>query len=114
MLMLMVFVMDVRVFVCHFLMRMLVFVALRNMQPDSTGAATPPARTAPARHGASWRVKCAIRSFPGWNLRSIIHADKPNPEPPYNRPASMTGRTSPISSLASGVLIPKRIAAENA
>jgi len=35
MLMLMVFVMDVRVFVCHFLMRMLVFVALRNMQPDT-------------------------------------------------------------------------------
>ena len=56
MLMLMVFVMDVRVFVCHFLMRMLVFVALRNMQPDSTGVSNTAARTAPpatAHLGAS-------------------------------------------------------------
>ena len=52
MLMLMVFVMDVRVFVCHFLMRMLVFVALRNMQPDSTGAATPP----PEQHRPPRRI----------------------------------------------------------
>jgi len=37
MLMLMVFVMDVGVLVCHFLMLMFVFVALRNMQPDTRG-----------------------------------------------------------------------------
>ena len=52
MLMLMVFVMDVRVFVCHFLMRMLVFVALRNMQPE------PAPINAPATQNSGNGLSC--------------------------------------------------------
>ena len=82
---------------------------------SSTGPTTPPARIAPASHGASGRVKAACGEPLGpHRARSQAYAASPSPDPTYSKPAISTGSTGGEIDFASGVLAPKSTAASSA
>ncbi len=68
------------------------------------GARTPPARMAPASHGASFRSSGAD----GREGRMTLTIVRPMNAPTYSKPASATGSRSSSSTFATGGLMPNR------